>query len=106
MDWIIAYSIMAISIGTFCFIAYKRKESFKLALLAVECYILCFTVAGMMCLNLESIVSFFLNCDFSSPVFEIIFEIMKVTYFISIPMPVILTYYKIKKMEKMKNMKD
>ena len=104
MDWIITYLLMALTIGAFYFIIYKWKESFIFASLAIFYYVVCLKAVGMVFLNLESIFSCLFNSDFSSSVFKIIFWVMKMIYFISVPMPVILTYCRVKRIKK--NMED
>lgn len=97
MDWVITYSLMAIAIGVFYLIVYKRKENFVLASLVVLYYILSFTVVGMLIFNLKSILSYLLNFDLSWSISGVMFLGLKVLYFISIPIPVILAYYNSKK---------
>ena len=97
MYWVITYLLMAMTIVTFYFIVFKRKENFCFALLAVLCYMLSFTAVGMVIFNFENIISYLLKIDFSLPIFNVMFLVLKAMYFISLPMPVIFAYYRCKK---------
>ena len=84
---------MAMTIVTFYFIVFKRKENFCFASLAVLCYILSFTAVEMVIFNFENLF----KIDFSLPIFNVMFWVLKAMYFISLPMPVIFAYYRCKK---------
>lgn len=79
---------------------YKRKENMMLASLAMIFYILVDICIGIMCLNLKNIFIYTFNDDFLPPVCDILFSAVKVIFLLYIPMPVVLSYYRVKKIEK------
>lgn len=99
MPVILALSLMVMSIGAFCYMAYKRKENMILVALAVSFYISYVCIIGFICFGFENLLDYVFDYDFSEQ-FKILFIFLKVVFFVLIPAPVLSTYYKVKRMER------
>ncbi len=101
---ILAPALMVMSIGAFCYMAYKRKENMILAALAVSFYISYVCIIGFICFGFENLLDYVFDYDFSEQ-FKILFiflkvVFLKVVFLVLIPAPVLSTYYKVKRMER------